>query len=680
MSAKTNGQSAKPAKMVAPKVSSPETAILGANDTKNANSASSAAKMHRRSRSGCFTCRLRRKKCDEVKPHCKACNNLGLCCEYKRPIWWGNNEQRRNQKEEIKNIIKRTKLNEKASQVASGIESPPGLSHSLPTSATYSDMTARTRAASTDSHGSAHFDFNRPPIKSESYDSYHPHVYTPSFDIHQYHPYSSYPPTPYEVDIKTERQTFINDVPTRRDSTTSTFSIYHTPSTHSHFPMIPEETWEQEGVYETPNEFLAPGEEGVHFDYFDFSHAMPLSTPSPAIEVDDCDRPLLDHFIENVLRSVFPILEVSQHGTARTEVILPALQTNKTYLHCCLSVAATHLKSIRGVADEQLDSDIVRHRYATIAELCAALQRDTDHAQILDAALGMIIFRCAVGGSDDDLPDIPWHKHFEAASNLVKKLELPHTLVHSDTAQIHPPFNMTLTSWIDILGATMRGTAPLFADTYREKHFSLSDSGLTELMGCQDRLMYLISEIACLESLRINQSLDDIQLCSHIELLGQQMDFSGPDEVDTPYSPNGTLKARQLSCNMTAIFRVASRIWLCSLVPGYSVYDHTMMDLVAKFSSYMDFIPSGPGGFDRSLVWPLLIAGAHSTPGSSFRHMFATRTEQMGEEAEFGSFGRMKRVLQEVWLQSDMGAPGAERRNVHWRDVMQQKCWDFLLI
>ena len=62
---------------------------------------------------GCFTCRLRRKKCDEGKPACKACKHLGLDCEYKRPMWWGNNEHRKNQKENIKTIIKRTKLSEK---------------------------------------------------------------------------------------------------------------------------------------------------------------------------------------------------------------------------------------------------------------------------------------------------------------------------------------------------------------------------------------------------------------------------------------------------------------------------------------------------------------------------------------------------------------------------------------
>jgi hypothetical protein len=98
---------------------------------------SKVSKMHRRSRSGmiccnryffvrtstdilgCFTCRLRRKKCDEGKSKCKACRNLGLDCEYKRPIWWSNNETRRKQKDHIKTIIKKTKTNEKNSSSTS---------------------------------------------------------------------------------------------------------------------------------------------------------------------------------------------------------------------------------------------------------------------------------------------------------------------------------------------------------------------------------------------------------------------------------------------------------------------------------------------------------------------------------------------------------------------------------
>ena len=50
---------------------------------------------------------------------CTACKHLGLACEYKRPMWWGNNDMRRKHKEDIKHIIKRKKLSEKSSALLS---------------------------------------------------------------------------------------------------------------------------------------------------------------------------------------------------------------------------------------------------------------------------------------------------------------------------------------------------------------------------------------------------------------------------------------------------------------------------------------------------------------------------------------------------------------------------------
>lgn len=594
-------------------------------------------------------------------------------------MWWSNSEQRKQQKETIKNIIKRTKLSEKTTQIGPmGGETPPGLSHSLPTSATYSDVTARTRAASIDSQFSVGYDFNQPPVH-EHFDQYQPHVLSPPpYDANPH--YQPYLPTPYEVDIKTERQMYVNDIPTRRDSTTSTFSTFQPPQAHSTLPSFPEEDWVHDDIYGTGDMFS--GEEGLDFNFFDFSHGAPQASQQALIEVDDCDRPLLDHFIDNVLRLIFPILEVNQHGSARSEVILPALESNKCYLHCCLSIAAIHLKSTQGLQSEQIDSDIMRHRYATISELCEALNRDTDHLQILEATLGMIFFQCSVGRPDDSLPDIPWHQHFQAGSSLVRKLQLPHAMVHVNSANMHPPFNMTLASWIDILGATMLGRSPQFADTYREKNDSGSTSGLCELMGCEDRMMYLISEIACLEALKNTGRVDDMQLCQHIKLLGEHLDLTEPPPgtLDYPYSPTGAIRPKQLSKNMTAIFRIAARIYLCSLVPGASRYAPSMLGLISRFASTLEYIPSGLDGFDRSLVWPLLIAGSQSTPTSPFRQVFADRISCLGEHADFGSFGRMVRLLQEVWYQSEEGRPTGERQSVHWRDVMQQKGWDFLLI
>lgn len=444
-------------------------------------------------------------------------------------MWWSNNEQRREQKEHIKSLIKRTKLSEKTTQMASmGADTPPGLSHSLPTSATYSDATVRTRALSEDSHSSGGCELNHP--SQPHYDVYQPQVLSPSFDADAHYP--PYASTPYEVDIKTERQMYVNDVPTRRDSSISTFSTYQPPHAHPSLPSFPEEEWLHEGIYE-PAGGMFNGEETLDFNFFDFAHNGPQDSQQALIHVDDCDRPLLDHFIDSVLRLIFPVLEVNQRGSARSDVILPALESNKCYLHCCLSVAAIHLKSTQDLSDDQIDSDIMRHRYKTVSELCAALKRDTDHSQILEATLGMIFFQCSVGSPDDSLPDIPWHQHFEAGGSLVRKLNLPHAMVQINSEKFHPPFNMTLASWIDILGATMLGRAPKFADTYREKNDSGSHSGLCELMGCEDRMMYLISEIACLDALKCAGDVDDIQLCHHIKTLGEQLDFTEP--------PPGTL-------------------------------------------------------------------------------------------------------------------------------------------
>lgn len=581
-------------------------------------------------------------------------------------MWWSNNEQRRQQKEAIKTIIRRTKLSEKtqAQMTSMGGDSPPELSYSLPTSDTFSDTLDRTRSVSVDSQYSLGYEVGFDQQVDPS--TYYAPQYDPSYQ-------------PYEVDVKTERQMFVNDVPTRRDSSISTFSTFQPPPPQSGLTALPSfqnDVWSQEELYDMPSSLKHCREEELDFNIFNsVAQAPPTSVQQAVIQVDECDRPLLDHFIEHVLRLIFPVLEVSQHGSARSQVILPALETNKTYLHCCLSISALHLKSTcEGTDGDRFVNDVMRHRYATISELCEALARDSDHAQILEATLGMIFFQCSVGRADDCLPDIPWDQHFHAASSLINKLELNHQ--RPAEMGMPPPFSMTLASWIDILGATMLGRAPQFADTYREKHLSSTATGLSELMGCDDRVMYLISEIACLEALKID-GMDNIVLCSHIHALADQIGLTEPrpSTVAHPYSATGAIRPRQLSENMTAVFRLAARIYLCSLVPGFDRTQDSIIDLVSKMADALEFIPAGPDGFDRSLVWPLLVAGSVSLPNSTFRAIFQSRIESLGEHAAFGSFGRVVRLLQEVWRQAD------ERgQSVHWRDVMQQNDWHFLLI
>ncbi|KAI5861773.1 PRO1 protein [Durotheca rogersii] len=641
------------------------------------NNANTKAKtqMHRRSRTGCYTCRLRRKKCDEGTPMCTACKHLGLVCEYKRPMWWSNNDARRQHKDDIKMIIKRKKLSEKASHsIQTSVSSPPSLSHSLPTSATFTDPLDRTRSASIDSH----FNFNSPPHVSE-YGAYNPHILPSHADF-------MFNMSPYEIDVKTERQMFVNDVPTLRESTVSTFSTYHTPpppgSVLSSYPMDGGE-WPEELCHASLTE------EALNYRFFDFSNGLATNTSQVDIELEESDQRLLDHFIRFVLPTIFPILETNQHGSVGSDLILPALQNNKGYLHCCLMIAAQHLKAATNSQGEEIDNDIMRNRHATILALCEALNEDENHHQILEATLGLIFFQSCVGRYDDSLPDIPWHQHFQAVQSLVEKLDLPRLV--SDEAEPLPqtPFNMTLTAWIDILGATMQGRAPSFAHAYREKHLSTTNPslGLRELMGCDDHVMYLISEIACLEALK-KEGMDDITLCQHVHSLGGQIGLTETHDCGPkmPFNANGSLSPKQLSKNITSAFRLAARIYLCSLVPGFSPSQDSCVGLVEKLTTVLHFIPSGPGGFDRSLAWVYLIGGSVSGMNSSFRQFFHERIAQLGDAASYGSFGGVVTLLHEVWQQADNSQPSpsangsTEAPYVSWRDVMQMRGWDYLLI
>jgi hypothetical protein len=131
---------------------------------------------------------------------------------------------------------------------------------------------------------------------------------------------------------------------------------------------------------------------------------------------------------------------------------------------------------------------------------------------------------------------------------------------------------------------------------------------------------------------------------------------------------------------VTAAFMYAARIYLCSLVPGFRLDDHNVTSLVSAFCSVMEFIPAGPEGHDRSLVWPLLVVGSVSLPTSSFRSMFEERCSRLGEAANFGSFGRIRELFKDVWMLVDSEAALGSYQSVSWRDVMRQKGWDFLLI
>ncbi|PWY78472.1 hypothetical protein BO94DRAFT_178417 [Aspergillus sclerotioniger CBS 115572] len=412
------------------------------------------------------------------------------------------------------------------------------------------------------------------------------------------------------------------------------------------------------------------------------------------IPLSDDDKPFLEHFINKVVRVVLPIPEIYPGNQTHVTEIVNSLQNNRAYLHCCLSASAIHLKASQRL-DDQLDPEIMNHRYTAISQLSRTLLHDSGDMHALNGTLALIFYYSAVSNPDDYLPDISWRHHFTAVWNLVKKLDRPPS-----------PFNVSLIAWIDILGSTMVGKTPAFSHTYRTKNAKGIGSGLERLMGCNDRLMYLISEIACLEDLIADptSNMDEQEIRKQFAGLTAQLNWAeDPNRgFEAIYNPKGGIKPDKLTKLISGIFQLAARIYLYSVMPGFDYHDGTIMNLVNSISVDLTYIPSGPNGFDRCLAWPLFMAGVHSTPSSNFRRVLTERVAAMGYLAKFGSFGQMYRILKEVWVaregplttpsnaaepqpgESSEGADGGSQQpppeECHWREVMKRKNWEFLVM
>jgi C6 transcription factor Pro1 len=578
-------------------------------------------------------------------------------------MWWSNGDTRSNQKETIKEAIKVTKLQEKniaaaQAMVIASTDTPPSLYHS-PT-----DGICRTRGGSMDSTFSGEFDFNSLPATN---------VFTvpvvPTMNI-PFDPFSTF--TPFEVDVKTETQLFIDDVERRRDSTIMTSCFQ--PGTLSP-DQSGTETWVQKDFIERRQDTFV--DDLIDPNIFDMSNAL-FSPTSTTIAAEECDQYLLDYFCQKILPVIFPVRETNQSIPLNYQLFITALQRNKAFLHCCLAVAAIQLRSTStDVNQDLLDSDFERHTIITINEMCTKLQEGQDLDQLLEAALAMIYLRNLVGGAKDmHVSELPWTSHFNMASEVINKTALLDQAMQAGQTPV--PLNMSIATWIDILGATMQGKAPKFSHLYRGKNIRNENLALSELMGCDDKIMFLISEIACLEELK-NEGMEDIALCMHIGTLGNHINNTelppGTVEVASCYPTPGVIDAKQLGHNITAIYRTAARIYLCSLLPDFDRAQPNIQSLVASLTVMLDNIPDGEFGFDRALVWPLLIAGSVALPASSFRAKLALRAQGMNGAESFGAYARMQEILTEVWKANDQGVG-----RTHWRDVMKQRGWDYLLV
>ncbi|KAK4647844.1 uncharacterized protein QC761_104940 [Podospora bellae-mahoneyi] len=81
-----------------------------------------------RSSEGCWTCRLRRKKCDETRPVCEGCSTLGIDCLYseEKPQWMDGGDWQKARGEWVKQEIKRVAAQRREKRYMKDLEAGVG--------------------------------------------------------------------------------------------------------------------------------------------------------------------------------------------------------------------------------------------------------------------------------------------------------------------------------------------------------------------------------------------------------------------------------------------------------------------------------------------------------------------------------------------------------------------------
>ncbi|OTA88780.1 hypothetical protein M434DRAFT_80056 [Hypoxylon sp. CO27-5] len=399
----------------------------------------------------------------------------------------------------------------------------------------------------------------------------------------------------------------------------------------------------------------------------------------PVIQLTQREQPMVDHFVQFVLPNIFPIQQLSQQGSM-SNLIMTGLQTNESYLHCCLMVASYHYKTTMKIESESIDAYILQYHSALIRGITHLLNRQEDYEKVLQTTLGLITLQCHVGIYDSSILHIAIHEHIRGTTSVAHAMELPGLVSNLKQPEGFDHLYISMIAWVDILGSTMMGSAPYFARIYRKRYLSTNntDLGLVNLMGCDDQVMYLISEIACLDALK-QEGIDDITVRRHITVLEEQLDNTTARGSAPEISINGSLNLRQLTCYITDAFLAAAKLYLQTLDPDFDQHRLDCMEKVERITGLLHNIPPGPQGYDRSLVWVYLICGSVSMPNSSFHTFFNDRVAQLGDAARFGSFGGLVSVIQEIWHPTALNGPYLLSQP-RWRHAMRRKGWDYLLI
>ncbi|KAG1905429.1 fungal-specific transcription factor domain-containing protein [Suillus fuscotomentosus] len=590
-----------------------------------------------RAKSGCYTCRIRRKKCDEQPNNdgsCQTCVRLRLQClgfGAKRPEWLRASDKVVDLREKIKNFLAaqgmikghsgagpRPNDQEPSILSLSADYASPSTSPQTPTLSISSDERHPGIARNdylrgdTDARLPVMQDIDSPLDARENY----PGVMLPA-----------YPSTTYTTSL----------------DPSWTQSILPRPHT-SDFSAMYQATFpdEDENNVVIPSGYLLPQPiNTVQYNWFNLNMQQNAS---------------LQHYMHHVLR-----IQYLHADGSIDKLIWNLIHSSDSAREAACLLADLHRKSTQGAIGFTTPTD-----HSVYARIQSAPVTEGDAL----ASLCMVSYFLFSGGQGQ------WQAFLDSACEfsikvLQRKHHAPDWALSLCTDSMR--FIIKTSMWFDVLASATLIRRPKFLDVLRSLYDPATavDDGRPELsmmgvMGCENRIVLALAEIADLACWK-----DECRRAGRLsvpELVrrGQNIEAILKTTNDPDYLQgfeSEKLRRRRLTSD---VFRASALVYLHSVISGDHPQCPEIMSNIAETVKCLRRAEdvSTARHVVRSVVFSICICGC-LTDVVQYREYFLRRLQEQQTET-VGNCARVAELMREVWRSRERGEP------VDWRVVMQQ--------
>ncbi|KAL2832476.1 fungal-specific transcription factor domain-containing protein [Aspergillus cavernicola] len=579
-----------------------------------------------RNYAGCWTCRLRHKKCDKLLPVCGCCGALEICCysDLPKPEWMDNGAKQREMAQRVRNEVKRSAIRRRSKKLMQRIAQDLD-----------GEEEARTPAAGLET-GSSH------PVG--------------------------------EMDGSTP-----NEEPSwRPESSNNVIPEFNTASVTSDYPAA--------GSPQVALDYLTPPDSHrlsqrvdneaeltsvmVYLDYV-FPALFPFYKPT-----------LLDGGRNWLLVSPIKIKALYHTAISLTSYFLSAVPICSSLAYqACTSIAWDEQCKQTGLAVKMVQRDLqIINSQGVHCDLLESVY-------LLESIVQLLIFEGTVAKNEDwrmhfDAAIVLFEQIVQPTGTIASLLNLMGQTLSfpkSDgvsfltTDQAAFRFFSAILLVADVTSSTALVQPPRL----RKYHGGLLSNNLDfgrdaalqleEFIGCQNWVLLLIGEIAALDAwkknMKIRRTLAMTQLMKRAAVIEQELQdglsrlnsdshtqWSKPVKQFDMFAPmnssnhhhSGPLNTTK---TVTRIWAYAARMYLQIVLSGWQIATPEIRDDVAKTIELFSRLPSSASL--RALAWPFCVAGclAEEDQESKFRGIISS----IGPLGMLGTMKEALRIMENVW-------------------------------